>query len=111
MACPVVRIRNAEQAIISATRACESTKWSNSLYLATLAAAYSEKGDFVSAVKWQEAALGEPNVDAEGRTEEYLALLESYKMKRPYRAVGSWRGLALRNDDTSRPRSLLASPF
>ena len=28
------------------------------------------KGDFVSAVKWQEAALGEPNVDAEGRTEE-----------------------------------------
>ena len=28
MACPVSRIHNAEQAVVSATRACELTKWS-----------------------------------------------------------------------------------
>jgi tetratricopeptide (TPR) repeat protein len=111
MACPIARIRNANQAVISATRACELSRWSKSLYLATLAAAYSEKGDFESAAKWQEAAMAKLDVNAEERTQEYRALLECYKKKTRYRAVGSWRELALRHDDTQRQPSNLATPF
>jgi Tfp pilus assembly protein PilF len=106
MACPVARIRNANQAVISATHACELSKWTNSRYLGTLAAAYSEKRDFASAVKWQEAAMATPDADGDGRTEEYRALLECYKMKVPYRAVGSWREYSLRENDTSDRRHI-----
>jgi tetratricopeptide (TPR) repeat protein len=97
MACPVSRIRNGEQAIVSATRACDLTKWREPRYLATLAAAYSETGDFASAVKWQERAIG--NLDL--RSSEagvYHALHACYKGKKPYRFVGSWQGMWLRTE-------------
>jgi tetratricopeptide (TPR) repeat protein len=94
-ACPVPRIRNGEQAVVSATRACELTKWSESRYLATLAAAYSEKGDFASAVYWQEQAIGNLDLRNSGAG-VYHPLLACYKSKKPYRAVGAWQGMWLR---------------
>jgi Tfp pilus assembly protein PilF len=97
MACPVSRIRNGEQAIVSATRACELTKWSEPRYLATLAAAYSETGDFASAVKWQERAVG--NMDLQSsEVIVYQSLVACYKSKKPYRSVGSWQGMWLRTE-------------
>jgi tetratricopeptide (TPR) repeat protein len=96
-ACPVSRIRNGEQAIVSATRACELTKWSEPLYLATLAAAYSETGDFASAVKWQERAVG--NMDLQSsEVSLYQSLVACYKSRKPYRSVGSWQGMWLRTE-------------
>ena len=44
--CPEAKIRNGEQAVVSATRACELTEWKEPHFLATLAAACSEAGDF-----------------------------------------------------------------
>ena len=93
-ACPVPCMRNGEQSVVSATRACELTKWSDSRYLATLAAAYSEKGDFAAAVYWQERAIG--NLDLRSSDAKvYQALLACYKSKKPYRSVGSWQGMWL----------------
>ena len=96
-ACPVPRIRNGEQAVVSATRACELTKWSESRYLATLAAAYSEKGDFASAVYWQEQSHRQHG-SQKFRSQVYQALLACYKSKKPYRSVGSWQGMWLRTE-------------
>lgn len=95
MACPSARIRNGEQAVVSATRACELTKWSDPRYLATLAAAYSETGNFTAAVNWHEQAIGNLDIrSSEARV--YHALLACYKSKKPYRSVGAWQGMWLR---------------
>jgi tetratricopeptide (TPR) repeat protein len=95
--CPVPRIRNGSQAVVSATRACELTKWSEPLYLATLAAAYSETGDFASAVKWQQKAID--NLDLrDSKTEICRTLLQCYKGKKPYRTVGSSQSMGIRQE-------------
>ena len=55
--CPDAKVRNGEQAVLSATKACELTDWKEPHSLATLAAACSEAGDFDGAVKWQQKAI------------------------------------------------------
>jgi tetratricopeptide (TPR) repeat protein len=101
MAYPVPRLRNGAEAVVSATRACELTNWRHQLHLATLAAAYSEAGDFTSAVKWQERAVANLDLrDAEAEVDR--TLLVSYKNKHSYRTVGSWQGMWLR-DESQQP--------
>jgi tetratricopeptide (TPR) repeat protein len=56
-ACPVTELRDANQAVANATRACELTKWTDHRYLAALAAVSARVGDFVSAVSWQKKAI------------------------------------------------------
>lgn len=82
--CPDPRIRNGQEAVASATRACELTRWRNHNLLDTLSAAYAEKGDFNEAIKWQEKAVGmvrgnDPN--RKGMVER----LELYRAGKPYR--------------------------
>ena len=55
--CPDYTVRNGENAIQAATKACELTEWKNASYVSTLAAAYAETGDFASAVKWENRAI------------------------------------------------------
>jgi len=55
--CPDAKIRDGEQAVVLATRACVLTDWKEPHCLTTLAAAYSEKADFEAAVKWQQTAI------------------------------------------------------
>lgn len=51
--CPVSAYRDGERAVSIATRACELTHWRNNSYIAALAAAYAQAGQFEKAVSWQ----------------------------------------------------------
>jgi len=74
-------IRDAEEALRLATRACELTRWRSSFELEAFAAASAENGDFESAVKWQTEAIRlmssqdwpKQKSDADGRLELFLA--------------------------------------
>jgi WD40 repeat protein/tetratricopeptide (TPR) repeat protein/tRNA A-37 threonylcarbamoyl transferase component Bud32 len=84
--CPAAEVRNGAEAVKNATRACELTQWKEAQYVDTLAAAYSETGDFDSAVKWQKKAISlltkEDPAEWPGEFDERLKLYESGK---PYR--------------------------
>ncbi len=52
--------RDGQEAVELATKAAKLNNWKNGAILETLAAAYSETGDFKSAVRWQAQALKLP---------------------------------------------------
>jgi tetratricopeptide (TPR) repeat protein len=81
--CPDPKVRDGEQALRSATKACELTGWNDPHSLAILAAACSETSDFDGAVNWQQKALDLlPEKSPDKR--EYHGLLNRYKAKKPY---------------------------
>jgi len=85
--CPEAKIRNGELAVVSATRACELTEWKDPHFLATLAAACAEAGDFTAAVKWQQQAV-DLLLDKNPEKHDYRRNLDRYKGKKPYRHLG-----------------------
>lgn len=85
--CRDEKLRDAGEAVKSATRACELTGWKNPRYLATLAAANSETGDFAAAVHNQKRAVALLG-DGSPEEAEYRRLLYRYRMKRPHHALG-----------------------
>ena len=80
----------------SATKACELTEWKRPRYLSTLAAAYSETGDFSNAVKCQEMAIAFMAVKDPERA-QYAHLLERYRIKKPYRSLTILEELGLKD--------------
>ncbi len=76
------KLRDGKRAIEYSTKACELTKWQNSGFLDTLAAAYAEAGDFEAAVKWQIKVVAlAPNKESKVDAEKHLEL---YKKKMPF---------------------------
>lgn len=82
--CPDPKFRDGVRAVESATRACELNNWQDPGPIDTLAAAYAEKGDFDSAVRWETKALELLPNDSTFQ-EFYKARLEMYKAGKPYR--------------------------
>jgi serine/threonine-protein kinase len=92
--CPDPKIRNGDQAVAAAAKACELTGWKELSTLTTLAAACSEAGDFDGAVKWQQKSidlLGDKSPDKH----EYQKLLDRYKAKKPYHRLKLLQELGL----------------
>jgi tetratricopeptide (TPR) repeat protein len=85
--CPDAKIRNGAQAVAAATRACELTSWKVPHTLTTLAAAYSETGNFSAAVQWQQKALDLVS-ERSAQKPEYQRLLARYMAKKPYHRLG-----------------------
>ncbi len=82
--CPDDSVRNGNDAVAAANKACELTAWKNGHCIDTLAAAWAEAGDFKRAIQMQEQALrtGEP-IEAEvSAMKERLSL---YQQSRPFR--------------------------
>ena len=77
--------RNGKQAVDNATRACELTDWKDGQYIGTLAAAYSEQGDFVAALKWNAKAI---ELTPAGQHKYLTDAREQFEKKQPFRR--SW---------------------
>jgi len=83
--CPDAKYRDGKKAVELAKLAIEKagrdTDWE---YIATLAAAYAETGDFELAVNEQRKVLDDKQIDATDRKEQE-ARLALYRAKKPYR--------------------------
>jgi tetratricopeptide (TPR) repeat protein len=79
--CPDKKLRDGRQAVEYAMTACDLTSWKASYFLATLAAACAENGEFDQAVKWQKRALESSQYEKdEGKDARHrLALFEDRK--------------------------------
>ena len=73
--------RNGKKAVELALKACELSDWRKAEYLDTLAAGYAGTGDFDSAVKWQEKALG---YSKSPRPSELQQRLNFYREHKPW---------------------------
>jgi Zn-dependent protease len=83
--CPIDALRNGHEAVEHSTWACNATSWSNANFLATLAAACAEAGDFAQAVSLQQRALADPAYkQAHGET-TVAERLRLYEQGLPYR--------------------------
>jgi tetratricopeptide (TPR) repeat protein len=81
---PIAEHRDAKQALVAATKACELTNWLDFHSLAILAAAHAEAGDFNQAVQWQEKVVSMLPAHQRSHHESRLHL---YREKKPYRDV------------------------
>jgi tetratricopeptide (TPR) repeat protein len=91
--CPDASFRNGKQAVGDAKGACNITRWSESTYVDTLAAAYAEAGDFDAAIRFEKQAMERALHDSAIRSAEVrqrvLAIfqkqLAGYEQRRPCR--------------------------
>jgi tetratricopeptide (TPR) repeat protein len=84
--CRAEEFRDAPQAVEQATKACELSGWKRPRYLATLAAAYSETGDFDAAASSQERAMALLAQNSPDRA-EYKRLLDRYRSRKPHHTL------------------------
>lgn len=87
--CPDSSFRHGSQAIDDAKKACRITNWKDASYVDTLAAAYAESGDFDSAVRYEEKALG--GHDAEHIAQNLQKHMALFKQHQPIRSLSTPR--------------------
>jgi tetratricopeptide (TPR) repeat protein len=80
--CPDAKYRDGDKAVENANKANQLQGGKCWGYLATLAAAYAESGDFVKAQEWQGKAI---ELAPEFAKPDYRSRLELYKQGKPYR--------------------------
>lgn len=81
---PLSDHRNGKQAVEMATKACELTDWKQADFVATLAAAYAETGNFADAIHWQKRAI-----ELAPERKPLQTRLVTYLARRPYHAQPS----------------------
>jgi WD40 repeat protein/tetratricopeptide (TPR) repeat protein len=79
-------VRDGKKAIELATKACELTGYENASFVDSLAAAYAEKGEFETAIKWSEKSLALAKQNGNAKLQNSLAkALVTYKSRQPVR--------------------------
>ena len=81
--CPDASVRDEQEAVEAAQKACELTGWKEPLCLVTLADANAESGDFKQAVKCEKQALAMTDWPAPERA-GMQQRLELYQEGKPY---------------------------
>ena len=79
--CKELPLRDGDQAILLATKACELTQWEQFTTLDTLATSYAAAGDFEEAVRWQTKAL---DLAPAAQKEPLQHRLERFRQKQPF---------------------------
>jgi tetratricopeptide (TPR) repeat protein len=82
--CPKPELRDGEQALRHAEKACELTQWKAPAHFGSLAAAHAELGRFDEAVKWQKKYLESGDCPNE-EMEEVRSRLKQFEAGKPYR--------------------------
>jgi tetratricopeptide (TPR) repeat protein len=82
--CSDEHVRNGSEAVVYAEKACELSRWDESGFIETLAAAYAEAGDFDRAIKYQRQSLSDPTLIPKNR-EEREKHLNLYQQRKPFR--------------------------
>ncbi len=80
--CPEAGVRNGQEAVELATKACVLTNWKRWEWVETLAASYAEKGDFTKAIKYQKQAMS-IGVLSEADHKEMTHQLSLYESRHP----------------------------
>ncbi|MFC1792772.1 protein kinase [Planctomycetota bacterium] len=89
--CPMSEHRDGKRAVELATKVSELKEWKKHEYISTLAAAYSEIGNFNAAIKWQNKAMDLLPEDCSSNLKaNYEARLGVYLSKKPYRKGSLW---------------------
>jgi tetratricopeptide (TPR) repeat protein len=83
--CESVGHRDGQMALENAKKACELSYWEEWRYVATLAAAYAELGQFADAIRWQKKAIAMNKNPEERDREEQAERLELYEAGMPFR--------------------------
>jgi tetratricopeptide (TPR) repeat protein len=110
--CSEAKLRDGAKAVESATRACELTQWKSPRPLATLAAAFAEKGDFGGAVQMQRKAL-EVTPEKDPVRDYYQACLDRYRAKKPWHRIGvleEWGLKRYHPTDKGAPKNAATDP-
>jgi tetratricopeptide (TPR) repeat protein len=81
---PDARLRNGQEAVQLATRACELTNYQNPIPLATLAAAFAETGRFEEAVAYAGRAIELFAGSRSAVAAQLPAMLEAFRAGHPY---------------------------
>jgi tetratricopeptide (TPR) repeat protein len=83
---PKAQYRDGAEAVRLATKACELTRYQSPIPLATLAAAYAERGKFEEAISFSERARDLPQAGQGAPAATLAAMLEAFRAGRPYYA-------------------------
>jgi tetratricopeptide (TPR) repeat protein len=81
--CPDGKVRDGKRAVEYAAKACELTSWKGPYYLATMAAAHGENGNFEEALRWQKKALDSTQYEKD-EGERARGRLKLFQDGRPY---------------------------
>jgi tetratricopeptide (TPR) repeat protein len=81
---PLDALRNGNQALEMAKKACELTEYKHPAPLSTMAEAYAETGDFSAAIEWMEKAL--KLVTEEEYRKQLSVELDSFRNSKPWRS-------------------------
>jgi tetratricopeptide (TPR) repeat protein len=84
-ACPVESVRDGQNALEHARKACERSGWDDANWLDALAKAYAETGDFGQATQWQERVVNRLDDFLPFQRNACKERLELYKAGKPYR--------------------------
>ncbi len=79
---PGESLRDGQQAVAAANKACELSHWTRASVLDTLAAAHAEIGDFSKAIEWEEKVIALTPASKRPKYEERLKL---YREGKPFR--------------------------
>ncbi len=79
---PGEALRDGQQAVAAATKACELSHWTRTSVLDTLAAAHAEIGDFSKAIEWEEKVIA---LTPASKRPEYEERLKLYREGKPFR--------------------------